>query len=166
MPYSGKLSRKKTFAKWWKIQFSRRKLSRIARFYHAKGRHAPNFEEKTFVYSHKTTKFAKVFSLESFPLYGNTWLTLLYHVPYLFQYIISTERYHSDSHNTGHRTFPMVTKASATRLFLPPMVATIRSPSPQFSINVVNSTSVKKVWQNFHISRAPIQTIADLVLSA
>ena len=42
---------------------------RIARFCHAKGRHAPNFAEKTFTNSHKT---AKVFSLESFPLYGNS----------------------------------------------------------------------------------------------
>ena len=30
----------------------------------------PNFAEKIFVKSHKTSKFAKVFSLESFPLYG------------------------------------------------------------------------------------------------
>ena len=30
----------------------------------------PNFMEKTFANHHKTTKFAKVFSLESFPLYG------------------------------------------------------------------------------------------------
>ena len=30
----------------------------------------PNFTEKTFANSHKTAKFAKVFSLESFPLYG------------------------------------------------------------------------------------------------
>ena len=30
----------------------------------------PNFMEKTFANCHKTTKFAKVFSLESFPLYG------------------------------------------------------------------------------------------------
>ena len=52
---------------------------------------------------------------------------------------------HSDNQNMGLRTFPMVTKASATRLFLPPMVATIRSPSPQFSINVASSTSAKKV---------------------
>ena len=29
----------------------------------------PNFTEKTFANSHKTVKFAKVFSLESFPLY-------------------------------------------------------------------------------------------------
>ena len=31
----------------------------------------PNFTEKTFVNSHKTVKFAKIFSLESFPLYGS-----------------------------------------------------------------------------------------------
>ena len=30
----------------------------------------PDFAEKTFVNSHKTAKFASVFSLESFPLYG------------------------------------------------------------------------------------------------
>lgn len=31
LPYSGELSRKKTFANWWKIRFSLRKLSQIAR---------------------------------------------------------------------------------------------------------------------------------------
>ena len=30
-----------------------------------------NFAEKTFTNSHKTVKFSKVFSLESFPLYGS-----------------------------------------------------------------------------------------------
>ena len=34
----------------------------------------PNFTEKTFTNSHKTAKFAKVFSLESFPLYGKLYL--------------------------------------------------------------------------------------------
>ena len=37
----------------------------IACFCSAKGRHAPNFP-----YSHKTVKFAKVFSLASFLLYS------------------------------------------------------------------------------------------------
>ena len=55
------------------MQFSQIKLLRIARFCRAKGHHAPNFVEKTFTYSHKTTKFTKVFSLESFPLYGTTY---------------------------------------------------------------------------------------------
>jgi len=32
----------------------------------------PMFGEKTFVNSYKTSKLAKVFSLESFPLYGMT----------------------------------------------------------------------------------------------
>ena len=50
--------------------FRGRKLSRIARFCRTKGCHDPNFTKKTFVYSHKTAKFAKVFSFESFPLYG------------------------------------------------------------------------------------------------
>ena len=35
----------------------------------------PDFVEKTLANSHKTTKFAKVFSLESFPLYS---IVLLY----------------------------------------------------------------------------------------
>ena len=30
----------------------------------------PNFVEKTFTYGHKSSKFVKVFSLKSFPLYG------------------------------------------------------------------------------------------------
>ena len=32
----------------------------------------PNFAEKTFVNSHKTSKFTKVLSLKSFPLYGTS----------------------------------------------------------------------------------------------
>ena len=36
----------------------------------------PNFTEKTFVNSHKTVKFAKVFFLKRFPLYGS----ICYHV--------------------------------------------------------------------------------------
>ena len=63
-------------------------------------------------------------------------------------------------------TFPAVTKASATSLFLPAMDATMRSPSPQFSRNVVSSTPGKNVVQNFHISWAPMQTMADFVLAA
>ena len=58
----------RNFCKLVKIRFSRRKLSRIVCFCSAKGCHAPDFAEKTFAYSHKTAKFAKVF--ESFPLYG------------------------------------------------------------------------------------------------
>ena len=53
-----------------KIEFSQRKLSRIA---HAKGCHAPKFHGENFSeYSYKTVKFTKVFSLESFPLYGTS----------------------------------------------------------------------------------------------
>ena len=37
----------------------------------------PNFTEKTFANSHKTVKSAKVFSLESFPLYDRKILHLL-----------------------------------------------------------------------------------------
>ena len=32
---------------------------------------SPNFVEKTFMNSHKTKKFAKVFSLQSFPLHDS-----------------------------------------------------------------------------------------------
>ena len=60
LPYSGKLSREKTFADRWKIRFSRRKLSRIACFCHAKGHHAPKFRGETRE-SPRTTKFMKVF---------------------------------------------------------------------------------------------------------
>ena len=42
IPYSGKLSREKTFANWWKIQFSRRKLSWITCFYHAACQRMPH----------------------------------------------------------------------------------------------------------------------------
>ena len=69
LPYTGKLSRELV-----KIWFSWRKLSRIARFCSTKGRHALNFAEKTFAYSHKTEKFTKVFSLESFLWYGTSCL--------------------------------------------------------------------------------------------
>ena len=47
-PYSGEVSREKTFANWWKIWFSWRKLSQIARFYRAKGCHAPKFYRENF----------------------------------------------------------------------------------------------------------------------
>ena len=46
LPYSGKLSREKTFANWWKIWFSQWKLSQIVRFCHTKECHAPKFHEK------------------------------------------------------------------------------------------------------------------------
>ena len=36
-----------------------------------KGATPPNYMKNTFVNSHKTLKFMKVFSLESFPLYGS-----------------------------------------------------------------------------------------------
>ena len=49
------------------------KLSRIARLCHANECHVLNFTEKTFANSHKTAKFAKVFSLKSFPLYSILW---------------------------------------------------------------------------------------------
>ena len=46
LPLSRKLLREKTFANWWKIWFSWRKLSRIACFCCAKWRHIPKFYGK------------------------------------------------------------------------------------------------------------------------
>ena len=52
-----------------KIQFSLRKLfHRLLAFATPKYAMPPNFAEKTFTNSHKSTKFTKVF--ERFPLYG------------------------------------------------------------------------------------------------
>ena len=65
IPYSGKLLREKTFMNWWKIQFSQ-----IACSCRAKDTTPPNSAELTCTNSHKTAKFAKVFSFESFLLYG------------------------------------------------------------------------------------------------
>ena len=39
--------------------------------------HAPKSAEKTFSNSHKTSKFAKVFFLKIFPLYGNNDIALI-----------------------------------------------------------------------------------------
>ena len=82
---------------WGKISFSgkllRRKLSQIGEKYEVKfhtlltlampkDATSPNFTEKTFANSHKTSKFAKVFSLEKFPAWGGgaqTCIKLGYH---------------------------------------------------------------------------------------
>ena len=58
---SGKLSREKTFAKYFHGESFQELLACAT---------PPNFVEKTFANSHKNVKFAEVFSLESFPLYG------------------------------------------------------------------------------------------------
>ena len=70
LPYSGKLSREKTFANWWKIRFCGENFHGLLAFPVPRDATPPNFAEKTFANSLKTAKFAKVFSLESFPLYG------------------------------------------------------------------------------------------------
>ena len=57
----GNFCGRKLFVNWWKIRFSQRKLSQIA----CTTKDAtmdpmhPNFAEKTFANSHKTSKFAK-----------------------------------------------------------------------------------------------------------
>ena len=66
LSYSGKVSREKTFANWWKIWFVQRKLSWIVRFCRTKGRHAPKFHGENFLkYPQNLAKFVKAFSLKS-----------------------------------------------------------------------------------------------------
>ena len=70
IPYSGKLSREKTFADWRKYDIRGENFRGLLAFAAPKDATPPNFAEKTFANSHKTAKSAKVFSLESFPLYS------------------------------------------------------------------------------------------------
>ena len=53
-----------------KYNFRRENFYRLLTFATPKDVMPPNFSETTFVDNYKTTKFAKIFSLESFPLYG------------------------------------------------------------------------------------------------
>ena len=54
---------------WWKKIFADKTFADCP-LVPPKDATPPNFTEKTFTNSHKTVKFAKVFSLESFTLYG------------------------------------------------------------------------------------------------
>ena len=65
LPYSGKLSRKKTLVE--NAIFANKTFLNCSLVL-PKNSTLPNFV-KTFTNSHKTLKFAKVFSLESFPQY-------------------------------------------------------------------------------------------------
>ena len=56
---------------WWKIRFSQENFQGLLNGV-AKNATCPNFVKKTFANSHKTSKFGKVFSLESFPLYSTS----------------------------------------------------------------------------------------------
>ena len=66
--YSGKHSRVKTFAIWWKYDFHgenfRRLLTGVAA---KKDAMPPNFTEKTFTNSYKTSKFCESFLPRKFP---------------------------------------------------------------------------------------------------
>ena len=53
---------------WCKI--FQRNFRKLLAFAVPKDTMPPNFTEETFVNSHETAKFVKVFSLESFPLYS------------------------------------------------------------------------------------------------
>ena len=69
IPYSGKLSKKKLSRIGEKYDFCGENFRRLLTSAVPKDATSPNFVEKTFANNHKTAKFAKVFSLESFPLY-------------------------------------------------------------------------------------------------
>ena len=64
-----KLSREKTLVKWWKMICAEKTIVDCS-LVPPTDATPPKFVEKTFVSSHKTSKFVKVFSLKSFPLYG------------------------------------------------------------------------------------------------
>ena len=68
--YSKKLLREKIFVNLWKVRFRRENIRGLLAFAVPKDATPLNFVEKTCANSHKTAKFAKVFSLEIFPLYG------------------------------------------------------------------------------------------------
>ena len=68
VPYSGKVSREKTFAKTTSTKISFRGCI----LYRYRLRAHAMFAKKTFTNELRSAKFAKVFSLESFPLYGRS----------------------------------------------------------------------------------------------
>ena len=57
----------------------------------------PNFTQKTFANTHKTAKFTKVFSLESFLLYGIMWPYTCTHLLSCFPVTVSTGAPNEDS---------------------------------------------------------------------
>ena len=67
IPYSRELLREKTFVNWWKIWFSRRKLSQIACFYRAKGCHAPKFYRENFCKYPQNCEIHESFLPRKFP---------------------------------------------------------------------------------------------------
>ena len=71
IPYSRKLSREKTFVTIKKYDFRRENFHGLLTFTMPIDFMFRNFAEKSFTNSHKSVKFAKVFSLECFPLYGS-----------------------------------------------------------------------------------------------
>ena len=70
IPYSRKLSREKTLVNWWKSEICGEDFRGLFGVTSNVWVWPSIFTEKTFMDRPKTLKFAKVFSLESFPLYG------------------------------------------------------------------------------------------------
>ena len=77
--YSGKLSREKTFANWWKIRFRWENFRRLLAFAVPKDTMPPNFAEKTFTDSHKTRNLRKFSPSKVFRYTVSTcWFQLVY----------------------------------------------------------------------------------------
>ena len=73
IPYSGKLLREKIFVNCMvKNMLFAEKTSVDCSLLLSQMTPRPKFCGDNFCYSHKTTKFIKVFSLKSFPLYGSS----------------------------------------------------------------------------------------------
>ena len=82
LEHSKKLSREKTFTRFGRNKiftektFVEKTFTDCSLVSLPKDAIPPNFAEKTFTNSCKTSKFAKVFSLGSFPLYGSSYTKL------------------------------------------------------------------------------------------
>ena len=73
LPYSGKLSREKTFANWWKYDFRGENFRGLLAFAVPKDATPQISWRKLSRIATKPQNSWKVFSRESFPLYGNNW---------------------------------------------------------------------------------------------
>ena len=69
------------------MRISRRNFHRLPQAKHKLVRHAQNFVEKTFADDSQTLKFAKVFPLESFPLYSIS--ASLYSIIFFFFFFVA-----------------------------------------------------------------------------
>ena len=79
LPYSGKLSREKTFADPYRRRgFRGENLHGLLETNHRWVRHASKFHGENFVDGSQSSKSVKVFSLEGFSLYGMSRFILMH----------------------------------------------------------------------------------------